>query len=69
MKHDVIKKSHLRSLEKGIAKDLLFPQKMLYGNDLQTLFHRKSLLIKYFHTFYAQSSPAGRRLWFCNNTY
>jgi len=45
MKHDVIKKSHLRSLEKGIEKDLLFPQKMLYGNDLQTLFHRKSLLI------------------------
>ena len=45
MKHDVIKKSHLRSLEKGIAKDLLFPQKMLYGNDLQALFHRKSLLI------------------------
>ena len=46
MKHDVIKKSHQHNLEKGVAKHTFFPQKMLYGNELQTLFHRKSLLIK-----------------------
>lgn len=45
MKHDVIKQSHLRSLEKGVEKDLLFPQKMLSPKELQSLLHRKSLLI------------------------
>lgn len=45
MKHDVIKQSHLRSLEKGVNKDLLFPQKILSPKELQNILHRKSLLI------------------------
>lgn len=45
MKHDVIKQSHLRSLEKGLNKELMFPQKMLVSQEMQMLFNRKSLLI------------------------
>jgi len=56
MKHDVIKQSHLRSLEKGIKRELLFPQKVLSAKELQSLLQRKSQLINVSTSFISNLS-------------
>ncbi|TVQ16677.1 MAG: PAS domain-containing protein [Bacteroidetes bacterium] len=46
MKHDVIKKSHARSVMNGMEEDRLFPRKMLKGSQLEALLEKNQYLIE-----------------------
>ncbi|MFW5687762.1 MAG: sigma-54-dependent Fis family transcriptional regulator [Bacteroidota bacterium] len=46
MKHDVIQKSHARSIMNGLEKDHIFPRKILRGGQLEILLEKNQYLIE-----------------------
>lgn len=63
MKHDVIQKSHARSIMNGLEEDRMFPRKILKGAQLESLLENNQSLIEtslsFIQNLYAQVKGSG----------